>query len=331
MTLLVFGGGEVMRFIKICVLVSLVLGVTALHAQTPGTLTVRVRNASTEESVAQAEVGLATFGGGAEGHRGFTDKTGNLTLAGVAAGNYYLEVRAPGYIPSRESIDVPDGAMQSFDVALRPEQKRGELSPSPSAASAADLAVPKEARKHLDEGMKRAKENPEDAAKHFQKALEIYPKFARAEAMLGVTQFQRKLLDEAEGSAKKAIAVEPGLGGAHTLLGKVYVQKQDYSAAELELLQGARLDPTSWEPPYQLARCYSGMKQYDKAMQYALQAHQSAGAPTTTHLLMVDVYLAKQDPGNALRELEEFAKADPQSPYMPAVRKKMEMLKKEQR
>jgi outer membrane protein assembly factor BamD (BamD/ComL family) len=46
---------------------------------------------------------------------------------------------------------------------------------------------------------------------------------------------------------------------------------------------------------------------------------------------MVDVYLAKQDPGNALRELEEFAKADPQSPYMPAVRKKMEMLKKEQR
>jgi Carboxypeptidase regulatory-like domain len=109
---------SVMMVVIVCIAI-------VLYAQTPGTLTIRVRNASTEESVAQAEVSLATFGGGAEGHRGFTDKTGNVTLAGVTGGNYYLEVRAPGYLASRESIDVPDGAMQSFDVALRPEQKRG--------------------------------------------------------------------------------------------------------------------------------------------------------------------------------------------------------------
>ena len=68
-----------MRLAKLVVITSLIVFVVMdLHAQTPGTLSVRVRDALTEEAVAQAEVSLATFGGGTQSHRGFTDKTGNV-------------------------------------------------------------------------------------------------------------------------------------------------------------------------------------------------------------------------------------------------------------
>ena len=82
------------------------LSCVRLSAQS-GTLTVKVRDAATEEPVGQAQVMLSTFGGGADSHRAFTDNTGTVTLGGLSGGNYYLEVRAPGYTSSRESIDLP--------------------------------------------------------------------------------------------------------------------------------------------------------------------------------------------------------------------------------
>jgi tetratricopeptide (TPR) repeat protein len=300
-----------------------------LCAQT-GTLTVKVRDVSSEEPVAQAEVTLATFGGGAQGQRGFTDKTGAVTLAGVPAGNYYLDVRAQRYLPSHESIDIPVGAMQAADVSLRPDKKLATSDRPGLAASAADLAAPKDARKQFDDGMKRIQTDPEEATRHFQKAIDLYPQFARAYAMLGAAQFQLKQLDAAEQSARKAIAIDPNFALAHMLLGKVEVQKEQYAQAEPELLEAIRLDPAGWEAPFQLARCYTSMRQYDKAMTYGLRAHQVKGSPATTHLLMVDIYSATHDTAGALRELEEFAIADPQSPYMAVVRKKMDALKRAQ-
>jgi thioredoxin-like negative regulator of GroEL len=300
-----------------------------LFAQS-GTLTVKVRDAGTEEPIAQADVSLATFGGGAQPQRGFTDKTGTITLGGVSVGNYYLEVRAPGYIPSRESIDVPVGAMQSEEVVLRPDKRAAPSDRTGSLASSADLAAPKDARKQLEEGVKRFPTDPQEAARRFQKAIDIYPQYARAYAMLAAAQFQMKQLEAAEQSARNAVAIDPDFAPAHTVLGKVDMQKEKYPEAEPELLAAVRLDPTGWEAPFQLARCYAAMKEYDRAMAYALRAHQAARAPTTTHLLMVDIYSAQQDSAGALRELEEFAKADPQSPYMPAVRKRIEALKKSQ-
>ena len=106
------------------------------------------------------------------------------------------------------------------------------------------------------------------------------------------------------------------------------VRENNFAEAESQLLQAARLDPESWEAPYQLARCYYSTKQFDKAMTVALKAHAMPASPPTVHLLMVDLYSAAHDRTGALRELEEYAKADPNSPYMPAVKKRINDLKK---
>ena len=297
-----------------------------LLAQT-GTLTIKVRDAATEEPLRQAQVMLSTFGGGSDSHRAFTDNTGTAVLSGLSAGNYYLEVRAPGYLPSRESIDLPVGAMQSAEVALRAEQKPASGLPG-STTTADELGVPKKARKHFEEGMNKVDSDPQESAKSFQKAIDEYPQFARAYAMLGACQLRLKQPDAATQSAKKAAEIDPALSMAHTLLGKIYLQQNNFAEAEAQLLEAARLDGNSWEAPYQLARCYYSTKQFDKAMTVALKAHAMQSSPPTVHLLMVDLYSAVHDRAGALRELEEYAKADPNSPYMTAVKKRIDDLKK---
>jgi cytochrome c-type biogenesis protein CcmH/NrfG len=299
---------------------------TGLLGQT-GTLTVKVRDAATEEPLRQAQVTLSTFGGGSDSHRAFTDNTGTAILSGLLVGNYYLEVRAPGYLPSRESIDLPPGAMQSADVGLRVEQKPAPGLPG-STTTADELGVPKKARKHFEEGARKVDSDPQEAARSFQKAIDEYPQFARAYAMLGVCQMRLKQWDAAEQSAKKATEIDPAMSMAHTLLAKIYLQQNNFTEAEAQLLEAARLDPESWEAPYQLARCYSSTKQFDKAMASGLRAHAMSSSPATVHLLMVDLYSAVHDRAGALRELEEYAKADPKSPYMAAVRKRIDDLKK---
>lgn len=310
--------------------VLVLLGSFESLAQTTGSLSVKVRDAVTEDPVQQADVFLSTFGGGANSQHAFTDKTGAAMLGGISAGTYYLEVRAPGYIAARESIDLPAGAMQSADVLLRPENNRSASRLPGSTASADELAIPKQARKAFDDGMKNLESNPEESARQFQKAIDVYPKFARAYAMLGLAQFRLKQVEQAAESCRKAISLDPSLAMAHTVLGKVLVQQKQYSEAEPQLLEAIRLDPGSWEAPYQLARCYYSAGQLEKAMEFGRRAHDMKGAPTTAHLLMVDLYLAERDRDNAIRELEDFAKADPESPYLPAVRKKLEDLKKAQ-
>ena len=57
-----------------------------LLAQT-GTLTIKVRDAVTEEPLRQAQVMLSTFGGGSDSHRAFTDNTGTAVLSGLSGGN----------------------------------------------------------------------------------------------------------------------------------------------------------------------------------------------------------------------------------------------------
>ena len=298
-----------------------------LHAQGSGTVTVKVRDAVNEEPIRQAQVVLSIFGGASVSHRSFTDNTGTAILRGLAGGSYYLEVQARGYVLSRQNLDLPGSAMQSVDVGLRPEQKDSPKAESREPASADELAIPNDARKYYDEGMKKLESDAEQSSKLFQKAIDSYPRFARAYAMLCLSQFQLKKFDAAADSCSKASDIDSRLGVAHILLGKIYLQQKKYSEAEPELLEGARLEPRSWEPPYELARCYYNTGDLGRAMAFGRQAHSMPNAPSTVHLLMFDLYRAGRDQDAARRELEEFIAADPKSPYAPAAKKKMEELK----
>lgn len=75
--------------------------------------------------------------------------------------------------------------------------------------SATSLAAPKDAKKAFEKGRDAAKKNKlEDAQKHLQKALEIYPKYAVAWHELGLVHDRRKDPQAARQAFEKALEVD---------------------------------------------------------------------------------------------------------------------------
>jgi len=303
------------------VVVSCLLLLPAFAQSQVGGLRVRVTNAADEQPIFQAEVRLFSQGHGNDTFRGLTDGTGTVIIGGVVRGNYDLVVSAPGYYEAREAVDVPPVTLTSVDIRLKPKaEKKAEAGGPENAVSAIMLGVPNNARKDYDKGVKELKQDPASAAASFQRAIQKYPKYAQAYAMLGLSYERQKHDDDAIKAYQHAIELDPSYGAPHVLMGELYVREKRYSDAEAELLKAISLDPAAWDAPFELARCYYHLGKIDKALEYAKRARDVPNAPSSTRLLLVDLYMKNNDRQAALKELQEFAKADPQSPYMPRVR-----------
>jgi tetratricopeptide (TPR) repeat protein len=141
------------------------------------------------------------------------------------------------------------------------------------------------------------------AIKHFQRAIEVDPKFARAydnrglcyyyqnQNALAVADFQKAIeldresahpspwpylnlgitqqflnqLSDSEKNIREALRLDPGLAKAHFQLGTVLEDKAEPQAALAELKEAARLDPAYAEPHMAMARIYHKIGQEDAA------------------------------------------------------------------
>jgi tetratricopeptide (TPR) repeat protein len=302
-------------------------GLIFAQGNAPATVTVRVTGAANEELIDQAEVRLFTFGQGVPTHRNYTDGGGRVTFAGVMRGSYYVEVEKPGYEPVRENIDVNPGANQSFYIHLSRLSDSSTKRAIAATVSASSLAAPAAARKEFDKGVASMKTDPAESIGHFREATKLFDGYAEAWMMLGLALMRHKELDDAGAALIKAIQLEPKLAAPRTLLANLYIQQRRFAEAERALLDSIFLDPQAWDAEYELARCYFKVGDVEKALVHALRAQSLPQAATTTHLLLADIYLLKGDEKNALKELNDFAKADPNSPFIPRVKQQIDRLK----
>jgi TolA-binding protein len=286
---------------------------------------VQVTEDDREDSIFQAEVRLYTFGHGTYTHRGFTDGAGRVTFQSIQPGNYELEVEKDGYEKVRQGIDARPGAYENYSVRLRRRPQPQAQATVTDKVTVAALTIPASARKEYLTGVRKLKEGSDESIRHFRKAINDYPQYAEAYAMLGVAQMRAKQNDEAMASLAKAIELDPHVRIARTSMGELLLSQKQYARAETELLKGLELDSQAWDTQVHLARCYFHMGKLDQALEYARRAQSLPEAPTTTRLLLVDIYLRQNNPASALQELEAFAKADPHSALMPRVE---EMIKK---
>jgi tetratricopeptide (TPR) repeat protein len=220
---------------------------------------------------------------------------------------------------------------QNVAVRLVPESAHSTKNASEQVVSAADLAVPGPARKMYEKAIKNMDRDLDGCRKLLEKVLAAHPRFPLAQTMLGLVHFKLKHTDQAAEALGRAIELDPDSSKARFLMGQVRMEQQRYADAETEFLEGLRVDPGDWRGFYELTRCYHKMGRPDKAMEYGRRAHDAPGAPTTMHLVMVDLYAERDDKVATLRELRDFAKADPRSPYLPQVNKRIEELTKQQK
>jgi adenylate cyclase len=104
-----------------------------------------------------------------------------------------------------------------------------------------------------------------------QRAIEIDPNYARAWALLAISQSNLRLLTGSAGdngwdAAERALSLDPNLAEAHGARGLLLAESGKLEEALKEHEVALRLDPESYEVNCGAARCYIAMRRYDDAI-----------------------------------------------------------------
>jgi adenylate cyclase len=104
-----------------------------------------------------------------------------------------------------------------------------------------------------------------------QRAVEIDPGYARAWALLAISQVNRRLMNAETGddgwpAAERALALQPDLAEAHAAKGRFLGDAGRYDEALAEHATALRVDPDGYEVNCAAARCYIGMRRNHDAI-----------------------------------------------------------------
>jgi len=98
-----------------------------------------------------------------------------------------------------------------------------------------------------------------------KRAVEIDPEYARAWALLALSQTNKRLTEADTGdtgwdAAERALALQPDLAEAHAAKGRILGDQGHYDEAMVEHAEALRLDPDSYEVNAPAARTLIGMR-----------------------------------------------------------------------
>jgi tetratricopeptide (TPR) repeat protein len=103
----------------------------------------------------------------------------------------------------------------------------------------------------------RAQGKPEEARKQLEASLALAPAFVDPLSVLVSLDFSSKKPDTALDRVTRQMALVPGSGGLHELLGRVREARGERGLAEAAYLKSIELDPSQGSPYIDLARIYS--------------------------------------------------------------------------
>ena len=114
-----------------------------------------------------------------------------------------------------------------------------------------------------------------------KRAIEIDPNYARAWALLSVSQANRALLALEGGTgweaAERALALAPDLAEAHAAKGRVLGDAGRYEESLAEHAIALRLDPDAYEVNTAAARCFIALHRYPEAIECLEKAAAAIG------------------------------------------------------
>ncbi len=243
---------------------------------------------------------------------------GHFSFERVGAGSYVITVRAEGYRPVSQDVDVPSGYLGAspFTVSIRlfPDEKPEGRPPSEKTVQVQSLQVPSEAIQQVQLAEKAAAGGSlDEAIQHLEKAVEIYPTYFEAYNNLAVYQYQAGRPEKAVQFFERALVLNPDAAGANANLGRVLLELNQPEKAIRFLDHAAKVAPASSEIQYHLARAYilsSALRESIKPLNRALELQ-----PPVEHAryLLANVLYQLGDLSGAVRELEQYLKTKPRN------------------
>ncbi len=260
-----------------------------------------------------------------------TDGAGRCRFVPGGAGKYTARVKQFGYKESSVDIDFVDTMQAYVTLELKPDSGTtlADSHPGIPPVSAADLAVPENARAEFQKAQTALKENkPEESASHLRKAIKFYEAFPQAYTLLGSAYIQQENWKEAEKALQRATQLDSRASGAYVSLGAVLNETKQYPQAETALLRGLELKPDAPAGHYELAKTYWFLSRWKEADPHARKAVSAMPDAASPHALLGNILLREQDAQGALDEYHEYLRLEPFGSMAPAVREVVAKLEK---
>lgn len=242
-----------------------------------------------------------------------TDVSGGFSFSGVPAGMYEI-VAVSGVHQITERVEVnsiPVTTILRLPIKDIPNDGAGT-----STISVAQYRVPEKAREEFLKAREAtSKMKIEDAQKHVQRALEIYPNYADALTLRAILELNRGEIDTAVNDTQKAIQSDGNYALAYTVLASALNASGRFDEALQTLQRSERLAPDTWQTYYEEAKAYLGKADYRATVQQLDRARSLASAEfPQMHLVRARALIGLNMSAEAGAELETFLQKVPAGP-----------------
>lgn len=287
-------------------------------------INVQVRTAAGKPAPPGTHVGLELAEGGPVDECQ-AEPNGKCHFVPPSTGSYVVRLKEPGYKEQSSRVDLISTSKGYVYFTLNPIP--GEAPPAPPkdasgpSVSAADLAVPDNAKKEFDVAQKALDAKDFDSGiAHLKKAIELYPNFPQAYATMGAAYLEQKNYKEAQTALVKAVELDPKAAGAFIELGATLNQLKDYPSAVSALTKGLELNPDVPAGDYELAKAYMAQQQWQNAEPHLRKVIAAEPNMAGAHVMLGNVLLKKGDGPGALNEFQTYLKLEPNGPMAVGVR-----------
>ena len=257
------------------------------------------------------------------------DISGDFEFKNVVPAIYHLVVTAESFVTYRQTIDLSVTPVEFYTVnAILVPAPATEPGAAPPPALT-DQAAPKPAKKEFAKGSRALDEKKfKDARNHLQKAVSVYPCYARAQIALADLDLSENKLDDAEKSFKKAIECDSSFLRPFSQLGQLYYQQKKLQESDEILSQGLRLFPSSWLLHYQHGAVLFDEEKYPEAVrEFEGAASGNPEMPAEFHTHLANAYLKTGNRAKALVEIETYLRLEPNGKYAASARQTAQVLK----
>jgi Tfp pilus assembly protein PilF len=201
-----------------------------------------------------------------------------------------------------------------------------------SSISVSSMMAPKDAKKAYEHGLQALLKNkPNDAAKDFEKAVALYPKYADAWVNLGKVRLEQQSLEPARAALMKAMESDPKLVAPYMELGLLAAKDANWQDSGKYLDRAVELDPVDFPQAwYADAVANYNLKKYDAAEKDAREAVKldpRHANPRSSYLLGL-VLAEKKDYAGAAAELTAYMKLAPNAPDLAQAKDQLGQLEK---
>jgi tetratricopeptide (TPR) repeat protein len=230
-----------------------------------------------------------------------------------------------------ESVPLSSASISTSLIQSRPIVLHSVTRAEGNMVSATSAAAPPKAQKELQKGVEEARKGKLDSAQsRFQKAVNLYPKYAEAWLDLGRVQLQQDQFDAARQSFQEALAADSKLVGAYSELADLALREkhwQELADATDHILQ---LDPAGPQYWYLNSAANYELKKVDKAEKSILQGLRLdvRNAIPRMQYLLAAILALKKDYRGAADHIRSYLRLAPHAADANVAQQQLQQLEK---